>query len=167
MFQQVIQQCALALGQIELWLDKAEQHAKAKKFDATILLTCRLAPDQDHFTTQVRFAADYIRYGAGRLSGEVPPVWEDSETTIGELRARIQKTIAYAHSIDPEKYKGAADRWVEVNWAPGKKIRGDDYLLQLTIPNVYFHVTTAYAILRHNGVDVGKADFLGPVSLVK
>ena len=153
MFQQVIQQCALALGQIELWLDKTEQHAKAKKFDPAILLTCRLAPDQDHFTTQVRFAADYIRYGAGRLSGEV--------------RARIQKTIAYAHSIDPEKYKGAADRWVEVNWAPGKKIRGDDYLLQLTIPNVYFHVTTAYAILRHNGVDVGKADFLGPVSLVK
>ena len=165
MFHQVIHQCAQALHQIEICLDKAEYHAKRKKYDAAILLTSRLAPDQDHFISQVQFGADYIRYGAARLSGQTPPKWEDNETTIEEVRVRIQKTVAYAQSIKKEQYEGAAERKVEVNWAPGRTIRGDDYLLQLTVPNVYFHVTTAYAILRHNGVDVGKADFLGFLAL--
>jgi hypothetical protein len=156
MFHQVIHQCAQALHQIEICLDKAEHHAKLKKYDAAILLTSRLAPDQDHFIRQVQFGADYIRYGAARLSGQTPPKWEDNETTIEEVRARIQKTVAYAQSIKKEQYEGAAERKVEVNWAPGRTIRGDDY----------FHVTTAYAILRHNGVDVGKADFLGFVALI-
>jgi hypothetical protein len=165
MFYQVINQCAQALHQIEIWLDKAESHAKAKKYDVNILMTSRLAPDQNHFINQVQFGGDYVKYGAARLSGQAPPSWEDNEKTIEDVRARIQKTIAFAQSIKEEQYEGAADRLLEVNWAPGKKIRADDYLLQLTIPNVYFHVTTAYAILRHNGVDVGKGDFLGFVAL--
>lgn len=165
MFYRVIAQCAQALQSIEVWLDKAELHAKHKNFDVGILMTSRLAPDQDHFISQVQFACDYVKYGAARLSGQNPPKWEDNEKTIGEVRARIQKTIAFAQSVTEEQYEGASERMVSVNWAPGKTIRGIDYLLQLTIPNTYFHVTTAYAILRHNGVDVGKMDFLGFVAL--
>jgi len=164
MFYRVIAQCTQALQSIEVWLDKAEQHAKLKKYDVAILMTSRLAPDQDHFISQVQFACDYVKYGAARLSGQTPPKWEDNEKTVDEVRARIKKTVAFARSVTEQQYEGASDRMVSVNWAPGKSIRGDDYLLQLTIPNTYFHVTTAYAILRHNGVDVGKMDFLGSVA---
>ena len=165
MFYQVIHQCTQALNQIEIWLDSAERHAKLKKYDVNVLMTSRLAPDQHHFITQVQFGGDYVKFGAARLTGQAPPKWEDNERTIEEVRARIQKTVAFVQSIKEEQYEGAAERMLEVNWAPGKRIRGVDYLLQLTIPNVYFHITTAYSILRHNGVDIGKSDFLGSVAL--
>jgi hypothetical protein len=163
---QVIAQCTQALKNIETWLDKAEQHAALKKYDIAILMTSRLSPDQYHFIQQVQSACDYVKFAAARLSGQTPPKHEDTEQTLDDLRDRVKKTIEFAQSVKETQYTGASERKVAVTWAPGKVIRGADYLLQLTIPNAYFHLTTAYAILRHNGVDVGKMDFLRPVNLI-
>jgi hypothetical protein len=103
---------------------------------------------------------------AAWLSGQMPPKHEDNERTIDELRARIRKTVAFAESVKEAQYAGASERKVKLSWVPGKVIGGEDYLLQMTIPNIFFHIAMAYAILRHNGVDVGKMDFLGPINLV-
>jgi uncharacterized protein len=154
------------LSNAERWLDKAEQHAAAKGFDPAVLLTSRLAPDMRPFTYQIQSACDYVKAAAAWLSGQTPPSHEDNEQTVDELRARIRKTIAFVQSIEPARYAGAADRRISFSWAPGKVIGGEDYLLQMILPNTYFHLSTAYAILRHNGVDVGKMDFLLPVNFV-
>jgi hypothetical protein len=166
MFYRVVLQCAQNLKNLETCLDKAEQHAAAKKFDVNVLMTSRLAPDQQHFIYQVQSACDYVKGAAAWLSGQTPPKHEDTEQTIGELRERIRKTIAFVDSVKEAQYAGASERKVSLSWAPGKVIGGLDYLLQMTIPNTYFHITTAYAILRHNGVDVGKMDYLGSIKLV-
>jgi len=166
MYHDVVSQCTQSLGNLLTCLDKAEQHAVAKKFDATVLLGSRLAPDMQPFTYQVQSACDYVKAAAAWLSGQKPPKHEDNEQTIDELRARIRKTIAFAESVAPTQYAQGSEREVRLSWAPGKVIIGKDYLLQMTIPNTYFHIAMAYAILRHNGVDVGKQDFLGPINLV-
>ena len=166
MFYRLVLQCAQNLKNVETCLDKAEQHAAAKKFDVNVLMTSRLAPDQHHFIYQVQSACDYVKAAAAWLSGQTPPKHEDSEQTIGELRARIKKTISFVESVEEAQYAGAGERKVTVSWAPGKVIAGGDYLLQVTVPNTYFHITTAYSILRHNGVDVGKFDYLGPMNFV-
>jgi len=166
MFYQVIHQCAQTLKNLETCFDKAEQHAVAKNFDVGILMTSRLAPDQHHFTYQVQSACDYVKAAAAWLSGQTPPKHEDNEQTIDELRQRIHKTIAFVDSVEEAQFAGASERQVSLSWAPGKVIGGLDYLLQMTVPNTFFHITTAYAILRHNGVDVGKMDYLGSLNLV-
>ena len=166
MYYPIIRQCIQALKNLETWLDKAEQHAAAKGFDVGVLLTSRLAPDMKDFIYQVQSACDYVKAGAAWLSGQTPPKHEDSEQTIDELRARIRKTVAFAESVKEARYAGASERKVKLSWAPGKIIGGADYLLQMTISNTFFHIAMAYAILRHNGVDVGKMDFLGPINLV-
>jgi uncharacterized protein len=167
MYYQVIAQCTHSLKNLEGCLDKAEQHANAKKFNVGILMQSRLAPDMKDFVYQVQSACDYVKAAAAWLSGRRPPRHEDTEQTIDEVRARIRKTVAYAESIQPTDYAGAPSRKISLAWAPGKTIRGEDYLLQMTIPNTFFHLAMAYAILRHNGVDVGKMDFLGPINLVE
>ncbi len=149
MYYEAVSQCTRMLKNIGTWLDKAEKHAAAKKFDVNILITERLAPDMKPFIYQVQSACDYVKAAAAWLA-----------------RARIQKTIAFAESVREVQYAGASDRKVSLSWAPGKHLCGKDYLLQMTIPNVYFHVAIAYAILRHNGVDIGKMDFLGPVNWI-
>jgi hypothetical protein len=166
MYYQFVTQCTQSLRQIETFLDKAEQHAAAKKFDVSILLNSRLAPDMHNFIYQVQSACDYVKGAAAWLSGQKPPKHEDNEKTIEELRARIKKTIAFAQSVPEAQYAGAGQRKVSFTWAPGKTMSGDDYLLQMTLPDAYFHITMAYAILRHNGVDLGKMDFLGNINLV-
>jgi hypothetical protein len=166
MYFQAIQQCTQALRDMALWIDKAEKHAATKKFDVGILMTSRLAPDMKDFVYQVQSACDYVKGGAAWLSGQKPPRHEDNEKTIGELRERIRKTVAFCESIPESRYGSAAEQKVGFSWAPGKVMVGPDYLLQMTIPSVYFHLCTAYAILRHNGVDVGKMDYLGPLKLV-
>ena len=166
MYYQVISQCTQILNNLETCLDKAEQHAAAKKFDLGVLLASRLAPDMKDFIYQVQSACDYVKAGAAWLSGQTPPKHEDNEQTIDELRARIRKTVAFAESVKEAQYAGASERKVKLSWAPGKIIGGEDYLLQMTIPNTFFHIAMAYAILRQNGVDVGKMDFLGPINLV-
>jgi len=107
-----------------------------------------------------------VKAAAAWLSGQTPPKHEDSEKTIDELRARIRKTVAYAEGVRKAQYQGAGARQVSFSWAPGKLMGGEDYLLQMTIPNVFFHIAMAYAVLRHNGVEIGKMDFLGPINLV-
>ncbi len=166
MYYQLILQCTQALKSLETCLDKAEQHAAAKKFNVGVLMTSRLAPDMQPLIYQVQSACDYVKAAAAWLSGQTPPKHEDNEQTIDELRARIRKTIAFAESVKEGQYAGASERKVSLSWAPGKVIGGEDYLLQMTIPNTFFHIAMAYAILRHNGVDVGKMDFLGPINLV-
>ena len=166
MYYKVISQCTQSLKNLEVFLDKAEQYAAAKKFDVSVLITSRLAPDMQPLIYQVQSACDYLKAAAARLSGQTPPKHDDTEKTIAELRARIRKTIAFAESVKEEQYEGASDRKVNVSWAPGKVIAGEDYLLEITIPNLYLHIAMAYAILRNNGIDVGKMDFLGSIDLV-
>src|SRR5580700_647984 len=167
MYYQVISQCVQSLKNLEVCLDKAKQYADEKKFDVSVLMTSRLAPDMQPLIYQVQSACDYVKAAAAWLSGQTPPRHEDNEQTIDELRARIRKTVAFAGSVQEAQYAGAADRKVSLSFAPtGKVLDGEDYLLQLTIPNVYFHIAMAYAILRHNGVDIGKMDFLGPINWI-
>ena len=167
MYYQAISQCVQMLKNLESWLDKAEEHAAAKKFDVGVLMAGRLAPDMKPFIYQVQSACDYVKAGAAWLSGQTPPKHEDNEHTIDEVRARIRKTVDFAESVKEAQYAGARERKVSMSWAPaGKVLGGEDYLLQMTIPNTFFHVAMAYAVLRHNGVDIGKMDFLGPVSWI-
>jgi hypothetical protein len=166
MYHQVISQCTQTLKNLETYLDKSEQYAAAKKFDVGVLINSRLAPDMKNFIYQVQSACDYVKGAAAWLSGQRPPKHDDNEQTIDELRARIRKTVAFAESVKETQYTGAPERKVSFSWAPGKVMVGEDYLLQMTIPNTFFHVAMAHAILRHNGVDVGKMDFLGPINLV-
>ena len=166
MYYQTIAQCTQSLKNLETCLDKAERYAAAKKLDVGILLSSRLAPDMQPFTYQVQSACDYVKGAAAWLSGQTPPKHDDNEQTIDELRARIRKTVAFAESVKEAQYAGASERKVKLSWAPGKVIGGEDYLLQMTIPNTFFHIAMAYAILRHNGVDIGKMDFLGPINWI-
>ena len=167
MYYDVVAQCVQSLKNLLTCLDKVEQYAAARKFDVGVLLTGRLAPDMQPFTYQVQSACDYVKAAAAWLSGQTPPKHEDNERTIDELRERIRKTIAFAESVTDTQYTGAGESRVRLSWAPGKIIGGKDYLLQMTVPNTYFHIVMAYAILRHNGVDVAKQDFLGPINLVE
>jgi hypothetical protein len=126
-------------------------------------MTSRLAPNMKDFIYQVQSACDYVKGAAAWLSGQTPPPHADSEKTVDELRAPIRKTVAFADSLSEAQYDGAADR--QVSWG-GKIVGDDDYLLQVSIRSIYFHLTTAYAILRHNGADIGKKDVLGPIRWV-
>ncbi len=119
------------------------------------------------FIYQVQSACDYVKGAAAGLSGHTPPRHEDNEQTIEEVRARIRKTVAFAESVVEEQYAAAGDRKVSLSYAPqGKAVGGEDYLLQIAIPNIYFQLAMAYAVLRHNGVDIGTRDFLGPIHWV-
>src|ERR1700731_1028271 len=122
MYYQVILQCTQSLKNLETCLDKAEQHAAAKKLDVGVLMTSRLAPDMQHFIYQVQSACDYVKATAAWLSGKTPPKHEDNERTINALRARIVKTVAFAESVKEEPYAGASDGKVKLSWAPGKVI---------------------------------------------
>ena len=166
MYYEVISQCAQSLKLVEGWLNKAVAFAEAKNLDVDSILNGRLAPDMKPLIYQVQSACDYVKAGAAWLSGQRPPEHEDNEKTVEQLRARIRKTVDFAQCVPQEQYQDAAGRKVSLSWAPGKVLRGQDYLLQMTIPNVYFHIAMVYAILRNSGVDVGKMDFLGAVNFV-
>ncbi|PTL77229.1 DUF1993 family protein [Vitiosangium sp. GDMCC 1.1324] len=153
------------LSQTHRWFDKAKAHADQKKYDVNVLLPARLAPDQFHFARQIQGLSDQIKGAVARLAGVQPPSFEDNEKTVDELRARVDKTIAFLKTLKPEQFQGAAERTITLPFIPGKGLKGSDYLTVFVLPNVYFHATTAYAILRHNGIDVGKADFIGDLPL--
>src|SRR3977135_2962897 len=138
MYYAAVSQCTQALRNLETWLNKAEQHAAAKKFDVGVLLSDRLAPDMQPFIYQVQSACDYVKAAAAWLSGQTPPKHQDTEQTIGEVRERIRKTVALAETVAEAQYAGASERRVRVSWAGGKTMAAKDYLLQITIPNVYF-----------------------------
>ncbi|HLH12272.1 MAG TPA: DUF1993 domain-containing protein [Methylovirgula sp.] len=155
------------LGALDGLLDKAEAFAKAKKIDPAVLLNSRLAPDMYPFTRQVQLAGDLAKNGASRLAGVEPPRYEDNEASIDELRARIATTIAYLKSLDSEAIDASAEREITVPLGPKRKghMKGSDFLNFFVLPNFHFHLTTAYAILRHCGVEIGKRDFLGAIPM--
>lgn len=149
------------LKNLDRWIEKAQAYAAAKKFDPEVLFSARLAPDQFAFARQVQAACDTAKFAAAKLTGTEPPSHPDTEKNLGELRARIATCLAYLESFRPEQFAGAEDRACSHVWMQGKSIKGVDYVPHYAIPNFLFHVTTAYAILRHDGVDLGKSDFLG------
>jgi hypothetical protein len=148
------------LGGIEKWLDKAIAHADQKKFDPEILVNARLAPDQYPLVRQIQAACDQAKFAAAKLTGKEPPSHPDTEKTLPEIRARIRTVLDYLKTFKPEDFAGAEERACSHTWMQGKAMRGGDYLDHLVLPNFHFHMTTAYAILRHNGVDLGKMDYL-------
>ena len=154
---------AKTLQNIERWMDKATAHAKAKSFEVEVLAQARLAPDQFAFVRQVQSACDQAKYAAAYLGGKQAPSHPDTEQTFAELRQRIQKGLSFLDTVQPKDLEEAAERKVSPPWLGGKWLRGDDYLVHLALPNFFFHATMAYAILRHNGVDLGKMDYLGSI----
>ena len=160
----------IGLNALSAVLDKSEAYAAAKKFDPAVLLHSRLAPDMFDLTRQVQVTTDQARRGAARLAGVEPAVFEDTETTIAQLKARLAKTVAYLKTLDSKAIDASADRDIVFPLGGGKsgQMKGADYLNHFVLPNYYFHLTASYAILRHCGVDIGKRDFLGaiPVKLV-
>ncbi|MEY4632457.1 MAG: hypothetical protein RIQ81_2577 [Pseudomonadota bacterium] len=145
-------------------LDKAEKFAVDRKFDVANMLNARLAPDQFNFIRQIQITSDTVKFGATRLTGLDAPKFEDNEATLSDLRGRIQKTVDFLATIKPENFDGWTARKTLNPRREGKYLPGDEYLVQHVIPNFYFHVTTAYAILRHNGVEIGKMDYLGAIN---
>jgi uncharacterized protein len=150
------------LGNVSVWLDTAEAHAVAKKFDVAVLLSSRLAPDMLPLTRQIQIACDSAKFGIARLAGGDAPKFEDVETTVAELKTRLANTIAYVQSVPASQIDGTEDKDVEVPTRAGEpmKFKGEAYLKHFVLPNLFFHVTTVYALLRHNGVELGKRDFL-------
>jgi hypothetical protein len=158
---ETITQFAKMLGNLDRWLEKGRDLAEKKKFAPDVLVQSRLAPDQYALVQQVQSACDAAKYAAAYLSGKTAPSHPDTEKTLDELRARIKTCVQYLESVKPAEYAGAVERRVAPAWLQGKWFRATDYLRQIAIPNFYFHVTTAYAILRHNGVELGKMDYIG------
>lgn len=143
-------------------MEKAAAHCEANKIDPAALLNFRLYPDMFHFTKQVQVAADAAKTGSARLAGVAAPEFDNSEKTFAELIERVKKTIAFLQTLKPEQIDGSEDREIQIK--RGETVNtytGQELLLGRTLPNFYFHVTTAYDILRHNGVALGKKDFLG------
>lgn len=154
---------ANSLGNLSAILEKGLAHATARKFDPGVLVGSRLAPDMLPLSRQVQIASDLAKNSVARLAGLEPPRFEDTEKTIEELRARIARTIDYLKGVPASAFEGAEDRDLKVPAGPEKFLdfKGLDFLQRWAIPNVFFHITTAYAILRHNGVELGKRDFIG------
>ena len=142
-------------------LAKAEAHCEAKKIDPNAFLTARLYPDMLPFTAQVQIATDNVKGAAGRLSGAEIPKFEDAEKSFPELQARLDKTIAFLDTLSEAQFEGSAERDIVLQQRSGAlEFKGATYLMQFAIPNVYFHVTTAYGLLRQGGVEIGKKDYL-------
>jgi uncharacterized protein len=160
-YDMTITQYQKTLENLSLMLNKAAEFAEIKKIDVEVLFNSRLAPDQFNFIRQVQIACDTAKFGAARLCGKEAPSHPDTEASLTELRARIKTTQAYLQTFKPEDFVGAETRHVSQPRWEGKYLTGLEFAIQHSIPNFFFHVTTAYAILRHNGVDVGKKDFLG------
>ena len=143
-------------------LEKAAAHAEVNKIDPEVFVSARLYPNMFPLVRQVQIASDSAKGGAARLAGLEPPSFEDNEKTLAELIARAKKTVSYLETLKPAQFEGSEDR--TINWktrTTERSMQGQPYLIHQVLPNLYFHVTTAYNILRHNGVELGKMDFLG------
>ncbi|MBX3026846.1 DUF1993 domain-containing protein [bacterium] len=155
---------AVMLDNLDRWLQAAAAYAGQRGFDVDMLAEARLAPDQYPLAQQVQSACDQAKFAAAYLSGKKPPSHPDTEKTVAELRRRIQTCREYLAGFAPGDFAGGEDRAVAPAWMQGNSVRGDRYVIRIAVPNFYFHVTTAYAILRHNGVPLGKQDFIGVTS---
>jgi len=150
------------LGNLTQWLDKAEAHAAARKFDPAVLLGVRLAPDMLPLSKQIQIACDTAKFGVARLAGVEAPKFDDTETTLAELRERVRKTVDFVESVPSAKIEGSEERDITVPRRDGPMVfKGETYLKHYALPNFFFHVTTTYALLRHNGVELGKNEYLG------
>ena len=162
MFQASVPVCTQILGGLAGVLAKAEAHAASRKIDEAALLTARLYPDMFHFTRQVQAATDFGRNAPGRLAGMELLSLPNTETSFAELRARVATAIAWIGTLTPEQIDGTEDK--EISFSAGTRtmsFSGRQYLLQFCLPHFFFHTTTAYDILRHNGVELGNRDFVG------
>jgi len=161
---QAILEMKKMLANLDKWIEKTVAYAQKKPFDPNTLVTARLAPDQYPLVRQIQSACDTAKFTGARLTGKEAPKHPDTEQTIDELRARIRAATSYLETLKAEDFKGAGERRVELSFLEGKVILGDDYLVEMAIPNFFFHVAHAYAILRHNGVDLGKRDYIGSLT---
>jgi hypothetical protein len=155
------------LSNFERWLDKAASHGKARKFDPENLLSARLAPDQYSFLRQIQAACDWAKFTTSKMTGKESPAHPDTEKTIEELVARVRTVKDYLATFKREDFVNCEDRPCSHQWMQGKSVKAGDYLDHVALPNFHFHSTTAYAILRHNGVDLGKGDYLGRIPFIE
>ena len=164
MYQASVPVFVKTLGNLSAILDKAASFAAGKKIDPSVLLAYRLAPDMLSLTRQVQIAADHAKRGPARLAGMEAPVYEDNEASFADLKARIDKTIAFVNTLKQGQIDGSETREITLKIGGNSQtLSGQAYLLHNALPNFFFHVTTAYAILRHCGVEVGKKDFIGQI----
>jgi len=164
MYYALVGQMKKQLRQMDTWLEKAEAHAKARSYDPGAFVTFRLAPDQLPFSRQVGIACDTAKLGVSRITGKDAPSHADDEKTLAELRARIQSVLGYLEGFSEADFKDSASRSVTQPRWEGRTMTGHDYFLEHVLPNFYFHTAHTYAVLRHGGVDVGKRDYLGPLT---
>ncbi|HEX2678901.1 MAG TPA: DUF1993 domain-containing protein [Polyangiales bacterium] len=165
LYQIAIVQHSKMLQNLSACLDKAAAYAETKKFSPDVLLQSRLAPDQFALLKQIQVACDHAKAGAARLTGKEIPSHSDDEKSLADAKARIAKVVAYLQTFSASDFAGAEERRITNPRWGSKHMLGADYACEHLIPNFFFHTTTAYAILRHNGVDLGKGDFLGAVTL--
>ena len=164
MYQAAIPEFVQMLNSLPAILDKAEAHAGSRKIDPEVLLNYRLAPDMLPFVRQIQIAADLAKGAAARLAGVEVPKHDDTEKTFADLKARLAKTVAFVQSFRPNEIDGSEDREINLTLGEHKmSFKGQPYLVHFVLPNFYFHCTTAYDILRHCGVELGKRDFIGTI----
>ena len=162
MYQVSVPRFVNILGNLSNILDKAQAYVDAKKIDTVTLTTYRLFPDMLPMTTQIQIACDAAKGVVARLAGVEIPVYEDNEKTLSDLKARIAKTVAFIQTVTPGQIDGTEDKEIVIKRGDKEThYKGMQFLLGHALPNFYFHVTTAYNILRHNGVEIGKRDYLG------
>jgi hypothetical protein len=164
MYYESLKQMKKQLGQLDKWLEAATAYAETKKFDSKNFLGLRLVVDQFPFSRQVQAACDSAKLAASRLSGKDAPVHPDTEETMEQLRERVRSVIGYLDGFTPKDFENAATRSITQPRWEGKTMTGADYFLEHAQPNFFFHLTTAYALLRQNGVSVGKRDYLGALT---
>jgi hypothetical protein len=164
MYYETFGQMKKSLGQLDKWLEAAEAFAQKRGFDSKVFASLRLAPDQFAFARQVQATCDTAKMAASRLTGKEAPAQADTEQTIDELRARVRSVVTYLEQLTAKDFEGAAKRVVTQPRWEGKVMSGADYFLEHAQPNFFFHLTHAYAILRHNGVSIGKRDYLGALT---
>jgi uncharacterized protein len=161
MYTEIFAQFRKQLGQLDKWLAIAADNARSRKFEPDVFATLRLAPDQFPLARQVQICCDTVKLAASFLTGKPAESQPDTEQTLEDLQGRVRSTIAYLDGFTPADFAGAGAAVVSQPRWKGEWMTGADYFVQHALPNFYFHLTTAYAILRHNGVGVGKRDFLG------
>jgi hypothetical protein len=164
MYYAIFGQMKKQLRQLDQWLEAATAHAKSRSFDPNVFVTARLAVDQFPLARQVQIACDTAKLGASRLTGKDAPAQPDTEQTLDELRARVASVLAYLDTYSEKDFEGAATRVISQPRWEGKTMSGANYFLEHVLPNFYFHVAHVYALLRHNGVNVGKRDYLGQLT---
>jgi hypothetical protein len=163
-YAQLVQMTKM-LKNLRQWLEAGVELAGAKKFEPEVLLNARLAPDMYALTQQVQAACDGVKLIAARLTGTQAPSHPDTEKTLDEVRARIDKVLSYVEGFKEEQFEGWQARTVTMAFLPGKGMKAEDWLHEMSLPNTYFHIATAYAILRHNGVAIGKTQYIGSLNL--